>query len=234
MECHYTKAGLYNEVKNIRVKMGLSHNEIGLDAKQYCINNNIKVGLVPFTTRGLRGMASIGNIPEEDVILLNSKRDGIEQNFDCGHELMHLYMHRNLRQKNFNCIDRVYAKQDEYIEWQANEGAAELFMPNYLFIPYVGESYRNMLCSSDILRLKNNLCAIFNVTKKVVEIRLESLKYEINQYAYGISYEKVEILSASQQLSRNIYIKSLNDIEKEMQKLEYKRNKYTSYYYNVY
>lgn len=85
----------------------------------------IKLERIPFKTRGLRGMSYPGARPQPDIILLNSKRSEIEQNFDCGHEMVHLAIHRNLNKKVFNCFDRSTApNQDPFLEWQANEGAA--------------------------------------------------------------------------------------------------------------
>lgn len=222
----YTKAGLYYEINTLRNRLGIKQNEYGFDIINYCMKNDILVEAVPFATKGLRGMACVGNEYEKDVILLNSKRDSIEQNFDCCHEVVHLGIHRYLGKKTFNCIDRVYAKQDEYLEWQANEGAAELFMPYYLIVQYVGSRYRELETSKDISKLKTQISSIFNVTKTVVEIRLESLKYEIKQYAFGVPLNDIEVLSASQQRERNINVKSINEMEKWFYKDEQKPQNY--------
>ena len=64
----------------------------------------IKLERIPFKTRGLRGMSYPGARPQPDIILLNSKRSEIEQNFDCGHEMVHLAIHRNLNKKVFNSL----------------------------------------------------------------------------------------------------------------------------------
>lgn len=71
----------------------------------------------------------------------------------------------------------------------------------------------------DIAYLKDYAADMFNVTRTVIEYRLESLKYEIHQYINGIPLRDIKMLSLSQQKRQKINIKSLNDIEKELRDL---------------
>ena len=50
--------------------------------------------------------------------------------------MIHLALHRRLEQKTFNCFDKVQANQNPFTEWQANEGAAEFFVPYKIFFAY--------------------------------------------------------------------------------------------------
>lgn len=218
MAKYLTKEQLYLKIHQYKRGLGLEHNEYGFDMIQMCEQDCVKLAKVPFKTRLLRGMASVGTVPEEDVILLNCYRSDKEQNFDCGHEYIHLCFHRNLDKKIFNCLD-TNIKQDEYIEWQANEGAAEMLVPFGVLLPLIKTGPFSMANPYDIAYLKDYAADMFNVTRTVIEYRLESLKYEIHQYINGIPLRDIKMLSLSQQKRQKINIKSLNDIEKELRDL---------------
>lgn len=215
MTKYLNKRQLYSLIHKHKQQLGLNCNDYGFNMIQLCRQKGILLEQLPFKTKYLRGIASIGNEIEKDVILLNSNRVFIEQNFDCSHEFVHLCIHRNLDKKIFNCMDAVYVKQDKYIEWQANEGAAELLVPYEELLPLIKNGPFNLNNPYEIKNLKNFVANIFNVTIKVIEFRLESLKYEIHQYLNDTPLNKIRILSQSQQIRLNIKVKSLNDIERE-------------------
>jgi Zn-dependent peptidase ImmA (M78 family) len=212
---YLTKKQLYDKIHTYKGGLGLDVNDYGFDMISLCKEDGVKLEKLPFKTKALRGMASIGISPSDDVILLNADRDDKEQNFDCSHEYVHLCIHRNLDKKIFNCIDAIYAKQDSTIEWQANEGAAELLVPYKAFLPLVKNEYPTSDNPVEIISLKDYLADIFNVTTKVITYRLESLKYEVHQYLNGASLQDVKIMSLAQQKRNKIDIRSLNDIENE-------------------
>lgn len=213
MTSYLTKKELYSLVHKHKTRLGLKNSDYGFNMIHLCRQKGILLEQLPFKTKYLRGMAVVGNESEEDIILLNHNRDIVEQNFDCSHEYMHLCLHRNKDKKIFNCMDALYVKQDEYIEWQANEGAAELLVPYKELLPLI--KYFNPHDLYDIKHLKEYVADMFGVTIKVIEFRLESLKYEIHQYLNGVPLDEIEILSRSQQLRLSINVKSLNDIERE-------------------
>jgi Zn-dependent peptidase ImmA (M78 family) len=213
MAKYLTKEQLYFEMHKYKRGLGLDYNDYGFNMLQLCKQDGVMLAQIPFKTKYLRGMASIGTTPDDDVILLNSDRNNKEQNFDCGHEYVHLCIHRNLDQKSFNCLDTIYVTQDAFIEWQANEGAAEIFIPYEVMLPLIKHGHFDINDPIGIMNLKESAADMFNVTKKVIEYRLESLKYEIYQYLNGISLSNIKILSLAQQKRRNINVKSLNDIE---------------------
>lgn len=212
MGLYYSKEGLYKEVWQIKEFLGIYRNSYGFNLINYCISQGTIIESVPFKTHGLRGMAVMGDEENEDIILLNDKRSKCEQNFDCGHEVIHLCLHRQVGQKIFNCFENVQKTQNPFVEWHANEGAAELFVPYKIFIPLVKEKIGNSTDYDVIEHAKNEMASIFNVPEAVIRYRLENLKYEIHQYLNGIPLEQLEILSLSQQKQRNINILSLNDI----------------------
>lgn len=216
MAFFYTKELLYDVIHAHKIKSGYALNEYGFDMINFCKNEGICIEQLQFKTKALRGMASIGKNHRKDVILLNADRNKIEQNYDCGHEFIHLRIHRDLSQGSFHCIDAYYANQDPFLEWQANEGAAEFLVPYTVFIPFVKNHYEHMNTSSDIISFKEYAAGMFNVSSKVVEYRLESLKYEINQHLNGTCISNIEILSQSQQKKRGINIRSINDLENDL------------------
>lgn len=210
---YYTKRRLYNDIHRCKAELDIPEWAYDFNMIELCKAEGIKLEILPFKTKALRGMAAIGNNYCNDVILLNTDRTDRERNFDCAHEYVHLRIHRKNKKKVFNCIDAVYAKQDEYIEWQANEGAAELFVPMSALLPMIKERYYDFSSYNDIEEFKAITAERFKVTGKVIEYRLESLKYEINQYLSGVPINDIEILSLAEQKRKNIIIESINDIE---------------------
>lgn len=195
----YNKESLYREVHRIREYMGLSPNDSMIDIIGFCASNfkDIIMEEIPLKTHGLHGMM----IPpsknaEPYIILLNSYRNEIEKRFDYTHELMHIALHKDIK-RNFNCFDDPKQAQDRFIEWEANEGAAEFLLPYKLFIPiYVRLSKihaREWLNSPPTQILSKR----FNVTEAVVSNRIRSLNYEIYQYLHGVSLDEIKILSAT-------------------------------------
>lgn len=215
MPLYYSKEGLYKEVSKLKKFLGINENLYGFNLIDMLGNNGFLLELVPFQTKGLRGMAVIGNENLEDVILLNSKRNHKERNFDCGHEMMHLALHRQLEQKTFNCFDKLQVNQNPFTEWQANEGAAEFFVPYKILLPMIAELYPLLDNYSTIKHFKWELAELFNVPEVVIKYRIENLKYETQQYLSGTPLDEIEILSAKKQEERKIYTVSLNQISDE-------------------
>lgn len=212
MTLHYSKKELYQKVEELKCLFEISEYSYGISLIKILQEKNYSIKSIPFKTKGLRGMAVIGNDNQSDIILLNTKRTFCEQNFDCGHELIHLTLHRNLERNTFNCFEEVGSYQDKYIEWQANEGAAEFFVPYKILLPIIKENYPFLITHSDVKFFKTKLAKLFNVPEIVITYRIENLKYEIYQYISGTSIKSLKILSAKKQEEKKIYTKSLNDI----------------------
>ena len=212
MSLYYSKEGLYKEISRLKKFLGINESYYGFDLIEILQHNNFLLKSIPFQTKGLRGMAIIGHEDLEDVILLNSNRNHVEQNFDCGHEMIHLALHRKIEQKTFNCFDKLQVNQNPFIEWQANEGSAEFFVPYKIFLPMIAECYPLLDNYSNIDFFKREMAEIFNVPEAVIKYRIENLKYETTQYLSGIPLDEIEILSAKKQEERNIYTISLNQI----------------------
>lgn len=147
-----------------------------------------------FKTPGLCGVAMVGD--KTDTLILNSNRNSVEQNFDCSHELVHLFKHRSI-QDDFKCFTKARPRQNTFLEWQANEGAAQFLVPYQDFIPRFTHciDYPS-LSTYPILDL---LADFYNVTPQVINVRISSLSYEIDQYQQGIAVDNIKLLSRNQQ-----------------------------------
>lgn len=162
-------------------------------------------------TKGFCGTIFFGN--KIDTIVLNKNRSKFEQNFDFTHETVHKFKHRRLGKIACGCLTSC---QNSFIEWEANEGSAELLVPYRKLLPLIREQLPDSPSCMEIVHLKKRLADQFQVSDAVIHYRLESLKYEIFQYLdWDRPLEKLEILSATQQRNRGIIVSSLNDIENE-------------------
>lgn len=212
---HVTKAGLYKLVNTLRCSIGIDPDDYGIDILKHCEEGGVRIEYIPFCSSGLRGMAIVGGEDESDVILLNSARNKTEQNMDCAHECMHLTYHRDEPCRTFKCFDTVAPGQDKYLEWQANEGGAEILVPHRGFLRRI-KRYEYLLHNyQNISAFKKEMASEYNVTEAVITFRLESLKYEISQYLAGTALDDIRILSNRSQIREGICIKSLNDIAHE-------------------
>lgn len=204
------KAKLYKCVDSLRESLDLSHLD-PVDTKDMIDQiGHIDLTYHCFHTPGLCGIAMVGD--KVDTIVLNSQRTLKEQSFDAGHEIIHLYKHRNTLD-HFNCFSHSHPKQNSFIEWQANEGAAELILPYRLFVPLVANALPSLKDISDFNHLRAELADTFYATEPMLNNRLEGLKYEIYQYANGVSLEDLQFLSRREQTKRGICVQSVSDME---------------------
>jgi Predicted Zn peptidase len=148
--------------------------------------------------------------------MLNSKRNRREQNFYCAHELAHYLLHNSGEAGSFQCFDKIRRQQDNFIEWQANEWAAELLLPYKFFIPELCSTLRWPDDMERLPDIRRNIAMVFGVSERVVYHRIESLKYEIRQYQIGVKLSQIEVRSANEQLRRGIHVKSLNEPPKPL------------------
>lgn len=215
---YYTKSTLYKKINNLRERLfDNSTDEHPLNTVMLCeeMHKNGFIGFerVQFENLSLRGMACVSeDDSEKDVILINGNLSPIEQNFYCTHELIHICLHRDLPNKQFNCYEKVKENQDSFLEWQANEGAAEMLIPYKSFLPKIKQTcscYKGCDKADIMCYIVSEFAQQFNVSERVIEIRLESLKFEIDQYFSGTPLDDIIILSKNKQKESNISPKSL-------------------------
>lgn len=190
------KAKLYEHVDFYRDLFGISFNQPIKLVDVLACDSQFDIEYCAFTTPGLCGVAMVGE--KTDTTILNSKRTPEEQNFDCGHELIHLTKHRKL-QDSFNCFTKVKPQQNTFHEWQANEGSAQFLVPYQDFIP----RFTNLL-KTNAIGIQYILAAHYHVTTQVINIRMDSLAYEIDQYREGARLDCLELLSRRQRKQRGI------------------------------
>lgn len=209
------KADFYKEISDLRSYWGLNNDSYRVDFVKLCRQHGVQVGDHPFSTPGLRGMACLGESICSDIIILNTNRNKFEQNIDCAHEFIHINCHRDEGHQSFNCFDKAQASQNKYFEWQANEGSAELTVPYRSLLPKIKKNHKFLDTYYSISHFKEELVQEYGVTDAVVSYRLESLKYEIEQYIQGVPLQNLKVLSLSAQNKLNIDVKSLNAIAYE-------------------
>ena len=105
--------------------------------------------------------------------------------FTCAHESFHAIFHSRLFRKGGRLIcsgqhvreDMVESipMQSDFTEWQANRGAAALLMPRLIFMENV-KRIRTVSGSVNTDTLVQNLSTRFDVSKRSVQIRLQTLR----------------------------------------------------------
>lgn len=212
-----TKQELYRFIDRLRIQLGAKTFSQPIDTVAFCHNQkNIELIYHPFSTTGFCASALLGE--KGDTIILNSCHTKEELNFDCGHELIHLTKHRGLGLSSFQCFDTLRPKQDPFIEWEANEGAAELTIPYRSFLPLLSDAFPRLRTWQDMDFLRYRLAQTYHVTETVIAFRIESLKYEFFQYLGGTPLENIQILSRRQLSRQGVSVLSLNELEERFSK----------------
>ena len=191
------KEKLYKRIDSLRRYFSIDPSTTVLEIlKNY---NCYNIEYAKFNNPGLCAIAMVGE--KVDTIVLNSKRTSQEQNFDCGHELIHLCLHRN-EAESFNCFNRCLPQQNSFIEWQANEGAAQLLVPYQDFIP----KFFDLLYNRPNYDLVDYLAWHYFVPERVIQYRIANLSFELDQYGRGVPIDKLRHLSNRQ--LKNMQIKT--------------------------
>ena len=189
------KENLYVYVDRVRENLGLSKYDTQVNTIEICAKRILGIDVLyhQFNTNGFCGFALVGD--KRDTVVLNESRSPIERNFDCGHELIHLLKHRN-EQTTFQCATK---SQNSFLEWEANEGAAQLIVPYQDLIPRFVK-----LLDAGTKGIEGMLADYYHVTTQVIDIRIDNLAYEIDQYRYGVCIDHLELLSRRQLQTRGI------------------------------
>lgn len=223
---YFNKSQLYEEIDRCRKILnanGITEINIGNICEEY---PHISVRYEPFETPGLRGMVifSTGGNPI-NRIFINSLLPSTEQHFHSIHEYLHIYLHSDIGGNDITCFENgIKNNQDSGIEWQANEGAAELIMPYKEFIPWFYQMFTEYSNGSDYWKLMYDdfdvtdvLADHYKVSVPVICNRISSLAYEIDQFCSGIPIDDVEILAHNKQVKRGIsatdYLKIIRTIQ---------------------
>ncbi len=196
----------------------MQEHSLPLNIFEICRNiENIEIQGVPFKTKELRGMVSIAaDETEKSVILVNSNKSIEEQNYHGAHEFMHIFTAPDEKGTILQCYENIKPNQDIYIEWLANEGAAEFFIPYKTLLPMIKIDYDILTKGSGTYEFCEAKSKTFGVTPVVLQNRINALAYEIEQYVINdVDIDEIKILSLRKQHEQGIYAKSLNTLEIE-------------------
>lgn len=203
-------------MSEIRRQLQIIGSDYPLNIFKLCSKiDNVEIKALPFSTPDLRGMVDIAkNQYENHVILVNSNKSFEEQNFHGFHELMHI---PTVDEPGtiLRCYERLKPNQDSYLEWLANEGAAEFLVPYKILLPMIKNRYFDLIQDLGTWDFCNKCSSIFGVTTTVMQYRIGALKYEIYQYMNGVSLDEIEILSNKKQADRGIVVQSLVEMENQ-------------------
>lgn len=177
---YWNKQTLYKNVDKLIEQLDLTYEDYPLDsiklAQKFCVD--LQLEKISFDK--LCGILYRG---KSTYIALNSNRTPEQQNFDCMHELIHYFFHND--ESSFQCInpEKGIIQQNDRLEWQANEGAAQALVPYQLFIPmYVNMSIKHKCDPLDKFTL--DLAKKFGVSDRIITMRIKNLEYEIYQYYF--------------------------------------------------
>lgn len=211
-----SKLELYRFIDELHLFLNLDYDSFPLNTINICTTlHNTEIQYHDFNTNGFCAAVLLGD--KSDTMILNAARKPDEMNFDCGHELIHASKHRGMGIRAFSCMEMKLKRKDYgFLEWEANEGSAQLLVPHYSILPEIKKVYPYLNSRIDFLQFKNEMAFKYGVSEAVINFRFESLKYEIEQYLQGVSLNGLRVLSNHQQQVRGIRIKSLNDKEMEL------------------
>ncbi len=213
MNEYITKRQLYEFIDTLRKDLKLTFADYPLDLISILSKrSDFELVFNKFKCDKLWGMAFKGDI--SNMIVINDNKSYKEKQFIAGHELIHIKKHP-VNDLGYKCFEKPQSIQNSYLEWQANEGSAELFVPYKILLPLVEKKYDELLQGLGTFSYCDELSNYFEVSSNVIQCRLNSLKYEIYQYHNGISLESLNVLSITQQEKHGIFIKSLNELEDE-------------------
>ncbi len=176
------KAELYRKIELIRQSAPAGR----FDPYALARTLGIEIEVYAFDSARLAGVLMRGE--HKSLIVLSANRPPEGRRFAASHELVHYFLHEG---DNFLCTgdDEVSA-----IEWQANEGAAELLMPYKEFILFY-ENIRSLFFT-DRERALRRAAEHFDVSAGMINTRLQSLSPEIAQYERGTPLDKIVPTSA--------------------------------------
>lgn len=139
----------------------------------------------PFQTKGFHGFIVTSDDKRCARIVLNSLRSPAEQTFDLSHELIHYALHPPTLQ--------VHSRAP-FLEWQADEGAAELLLPRAFLLRYLQEARSRVREPADADALIRLLARRQGVTAVTVRRRIWNLRWDAAQVLSGAEPASLPLL----------------------------------------
>ena len=195
---YLSKAKLYAMITNKAQSLGFNvfAPNYKIDACKLAIENcvNLDIQILPFEDLKICGILFKGEF--STVIGLNARRSAVGKNFDCMHELIHYWFHK---QSSFYCNE----DDKNHLEWQANSGAAQFLMPYQSFIPNYCNLHDKLYArysqtpEAAFEKIISILAKNYMVGEIAARIRIQSLAPEIAQYIKGTPIKSIKIIPAA-------------------------------------
>lgn len=205
---YLSKKSLYTTIDYIRTQLGIDLDDHPDKYKFYSdeLAKVVNIELVQFDSKRLCGLIVKNELPKQSTVIINSSKSSDSQKFALMHELVHFFAHP-IPKKPFLCDE---SNKSDPLEWQANEGSAEILVPYRIFIPRIADLIRKCSDYMDYVSVSYILADEFATSVPIITNRMNSLVYEINQYIEGIPLDRIKILSKSKREKLNLKVKSLN------------------------
>ena len=220
---YLTKMGLYKRIEKCRNEL----NERGVTnitiENIVAVYDDIVVEYYPFATKGLKGMLFLASDDcDNNGMIINSNLPEEERHFHSIHEFMHIMLHAGIPGNHIMTLENeIRNNQNSFLEWQANEGAAELIIPYKEFVPLFAELFTDYIQNGQWWEIvygqksiAEYLAERYQVSVPVILNRISSLSYEIDQFRSGVPIDEVRILSHSKQQEMEIEVTDYRDIVK--------------------
>ena len=130
----------------------------------------------PFETKGFHGFIVTSDDKRCARIVLNSLRSPAEQTFDLSHELIHYALHPPTLQVR---------SRAPFLEWQADEGAAELLLPRAFLLRFLHDARGRVREPAQADALIRLLARRQGVTSVMVRRRIWNLRLDVLQVLGG-------------------------------------------------
>ncbi|MFA6282222.1 MAG: ImmA/IrrE family metallo-endopeptidase [Candidatus Omnitrophota bacterium] len=181
------KKVLYQKIDEIRSLFSIKMDDYPIDIFQllHSIRDLIEVEIKEFSGK-LGGFLIYNNLPNKSAMILNKNSN---LSFSAAHEIIHFLAHGGY---GYDYLLHSSKPSGSCIEWQANEGAAELLLPYKLIVP----EFVNL--EIDTKGAIEYLAQKYKVSKTIIAYRLNSLTFEINQYIKEKDINKVTLISQRQ------------------------------------
>ncbi|MDF1495183.1 ImmA/IrrE family metallo-endopeptidase [Caproiciproducens sp. CPB-2] len=168
-----TKLELYSFVNQLHDYFSIDYDSFPIDTVDLC-SRHADIQYHSFHTNGFCAAILLGE--KTDTVVLNESRTPIEQNFDCGHEIIHMTKHRDLGIDTFSCMDMKSKRMPNtgFWEWEANEGSAQFLVPYYSLLPEIKKVQSLLKTTWDFRSFKSDMAEKYGVTEAVINFRFES------------------------------------------------------------
>lgn len=179
---------LYEKMESVRALLGITLDDYPVDFGRVLqkLSPVLAVHTEPFEYRRFCGFLIKNRLPARSHVVINSRLNPEDQYFAAVHELVHFLCHDVER---FLCNPFTQTVHGKF-EWQANEGAAELILPQAFFV-------EDFLLSLDVYRdfglAIQNTAAVNRVCEQVVRFRLKNLKRDFAS-ASNILADRIDAL----------------------------------------